>query len=291
MNIIYEIIYWIYQILENSSFLILAALGMAIIYGMMDITNMAQGEFMLVGAYTTVLLVNNCGVPFVIAIFCGTAATALLGYICDRTIFRKLYGRSLDSIVVSWGISIMLQQIIYIMFGPDIAGIDTPLGSFKIGNISYSWYRIILMIIAASVVAALAILFKNTKFGLHSRATMQNREIASTFGVNTYKMNSMTFMLGSALAGLVGALYAPLMGLAPTYGTNFLVESFVAVVVGGANPLAGTVLAGTGLGIVDGSLSILGGTFVGRIGILLIAIVSIRVLPKGFSGLVDKRRR
>ena len=150
------------------------------------------------------------------------------------------------------------------------------------------------MIIAASVVAALAVLFKNTKFGLHSRATMQNREIASTFGVNTYKMNSMTFMLGSALAGLVGALYAPLMGLTPTYGTNFLVESFesfVTVVVGGANPLAGTVLAGTGLGIVDGSLSILGGTFVGRIGILLIAIVSIRILPKGFSGLVDKRRR
>ena len=96
-------------------------------------------------------------------------------------------------------------------------------------------------------------------------------------------------MLGSALAGLVGALYAPLMGLTPTYGTNFLVESFVTVVVGGANPLAGTVLAGTGLGIVDGSLSILGGTFVGRIGILLIAIVSIRILPKGFSGLVDKR--
>ncbi len=291
MNIIYEIIYWIYQILENTSFLILAALGMAIIYGMMDITNMAQGEFMLVGAYTTVLLVNKCGVPFIIAILCGTAATALLGYICDRIIFRKLYGRSLDSIVVSWGISIMLQQIIYIMFGPDIAGIDTPLGSFKIGNISYSWYRILLMVIAASVVAALAVLFKNTKFGLHSRATMQNREIASTFGVNTYKMNSMTFMLGSALAGLVGALYAPLMGLTPTYGTNFLVESFVTVVVGGANPLAGTVLAGTGLGIVDGSLSILGGTFVGRIGILLIAIVSIRILPKGFSGLVDKRRR
>lgn len=291
MDILYEIIYWIYQILENSSFLILAAVGMAIIYGMMDITNMAQGEFMLVGAYTTVLLVNNCGLNFILAIIVGTGATALLGYVCDRIIFRKLYGRSLDSIVVSWGISIMLQQIIYILFGPDIPGIETPLGSFKIGNISYSRYRLILMLIAALVVLLLAVLFKKTKFGLHSRATMQNREIASTFGVNTYRMNSLTFMLGSALAGLVGALYAPLMGLTPTYGTNFLVESFVTVVVGGANPLIGTVLAGAGLGVVDGSLSILGGTFVGRIGILLIAIVTIRVLPRGFSGLVDKRRR
>lgn len=284
----YDVIYFIYQFLVSTSFLILAALGMAIIYGMMDITNMAQGEFMMLGAYTTVLLVNRAGCPFVLAVLCGTVVTALFGGLCDRLIIRRLYGRTLDSIVVTWGISIILQQLIYILFGPDLEGISTPFGSFKIGSVSYSVYRIMLIGIAVVLVLGFYLLFKLTKFGLHSRATMQNREIASAFGVNTYKINSLTFMLGSALAGLVGSLYAPLMGITPTMGTNFLTESFVTVVVGGANPLAGTVLAGTGLGLVEGTLSIFYGTFIGRIGILLIAILSIRILPNGFSGLVER---
>ena len=277
MQVGYDVIYFIYQFLVSTSFLILAALGMAIIYGMMDITNMAQGEFMMLGAYTTVLLVNRAGCPFMLAVLCGTVVTALFGGLCDRLIIRRLYGRTLDSIVVTWGISIILQQLIYILFGPDLEG-----------SVSYSVYRIMLIGIAVVLVLGFYLLFKLTKFGLHSRATMQNREIASAFGVNTYKINSLTFMLGSALAGLVGSLYAPLMGITPTMGTNFLTESFVTVVVGGANPLAGTVLAGTGLGLVEGTLSIFYGTFIGRIGILLIAILSIRVLPNGFSGLVER---
>lgn len=285
----YDVIYFIYQFLVSSSFLILAAIGMAIIYGMMDITNMAQGEFMMIGAYTTVLLVNRGNCPFVIAVLAGTVMTTSLGWFCDRVIIRRLYGRTMDSIVVTWGISIILQQLIYIVFGPDLAGISTPLGSFKIGQISYSIYRLLLIGVATVLVVGCFLLFRLTKFGLHSRATMQNREIASTFGVNTNRINSLTFMLGSALAGLVGSLYAPLMGITPTIGTNFLVESFVTVVVGGANPLAGTILAGTGLGLVEGTLSIFYGTFIGRIGILLIAILTIRVLPNGFSGLVEKR--
>ena len=281
-------VYYIYQFLDSATFLIMAGLGMSIIYGMMDITNLAQGEFMMVGAYTTVLLVNNVKMPFVIAVLGGTLVTTALGWVCDKLIFRRLYGRTMDSIVVSWGISILLCQLIYIIFGPDLPGITTPLGSIKIGNTSYSEYRLLLMVIAVVLIALVYALFKGTKFGLHSRATMQNREIASTFGVNTYRINSVTFMLGSALAGLAGSLYAPLMGITPTYGTNFLTEAFVTVIVGGTNPLAGTVLAGAGLGLVEGWLSILGGTFIGKIGILLIAIFSIRVLPKGFSGLVDK---
>ncbi len=287
MEVLYSVTYFLYQFLESTSFLILAALGMAIIYGMMDITNLAQGEFMMVGAYVTVLLVNRASVPFVIAIIGGTIVTAILGFLCDKLIFRRLYGRTMDSIVVSWGISIILCQLIYIIFGPDLPGIQTPLSSVNFGGTSYSIYRIILMLIAALLVFSIYLLFKCTKFGLHSRATMQNREIASTFGVNTDRINSATFMLGSALAGLVGSLYAPLMGITPTYGTNFLVQSFVTVIVGGANPIAGTVLAGAGLGLVEGWLSILYGTFIGKIGILVIAILAIRVLPKGFSGIVE----
>lgn len=288
MSILYDIINFLYQFLDSTTFLILAALGMAIIYGMMDITNLAQGEFMMVGAYVTVLLVNKASIPFILAVICGTLATVVLGAICDVLVFRRLYGRTMDSIVVSWGISILLSQLIYLIFGPDLAGIKTPLGAIKIGATSYSVYRILLMVIAAILIMAMYFLFKRTKFGLHSRATMQNREIASTFGINTNKMNSLTFMLGSGLAGLVGGLYAPLMGITPSYGTNFLVSSFVTVVVGGTNPLAGTLLAGSGLGLVQGSLQYAYGTFIGNIGILLIAILVIRILPNGFTGIIDK---
>lgn len=291
MEIIYKLIFFLYQFLECGSFLILASLGMAIIYGMMDITNLAQGEFMMIGTYTTVILVNQMGCPFVVAVLCGMIVTALFGFVCDKLIFRRLYGRTMDSIVVSWGISIILCQLIYIIFGPDMSSIEPPLNSIKIGGTSYSIYRLLLVVIAALLLLGIWLLFHFTKFGLHSRATMQNREIASTFGVNTNRMNSMTFMLGSGLAGLVGGLYAPLMGITPTIGTNFLTEGFVTVIVGGANPISGTLLAGSALGFVQGVLSIIYGTFIGRIGILLVAIVSIRFLPKGFSGIVDKRRR
>lgn len=278
---------YVYQFLDSFSFLVLAALGMAIIYGMMGITNMAQGELIMIGAYVTDILCTRCGMPLIVGILGGTVVTGLVGLVMDRLVMKRLYDRPLDSIVVTWGLSIAISQLIFIIFGPTMPGCAIPLGSFKVAGYSYSYYKLLLVAIAIALIIATFLVFKFTRFGLHSRATMQNREIANSLGVNANRMNTGTFMIGSALAGLCGGLYLPTMALTPSYGESFLVQSFVTVLVGGADPLVGTVLAGGGLGVVEGFLNMRLNTFYGKIGILLMAIIFIRILPNGFSGLYN----
>lgn len=276
---------YLYQFLDSASFLVLSALGMAIIYGMMGITNMAQGELIMIGAYVTNILHVNYHVPLAAAILGGTVFTGLVGLLMDRLIMRRLYDRPLDSVVATWGLSIAIAQGIFLIFGPSMPACEIPLGSFKLAGRSYSWYKLLLVAVAIVLILITFIVFKYTRFGLHSRATMQNRDIANSLGVNASRMNACTFMLGAALAGLCGGLYLPTMTLTPSYGESFLVQSFVTVLVGGADPLTGTVLASGGLGIVQSFLNMTLNTFYGKVGILLVAILCIRVLPKGFSGL------
>ncbi len=285
-----EIFAFVYQFIDSFAFLVLAALGMAIIYGMMGITNMAQGELIMIGAYVTDISVCNYGLPLVVGIGLGTIVTGFVGLLMDRLVIKRLYDRPLDSVVATWGLSIAISQLIYIIFGPSMASVSIPFGSFKVAGNSYSYYRLLLIAIALILIVLTYLLFKYTRFGLHSRATMQNREIANSLGVNANKMNAGTFMLGSALAGLCGGLYLPTMSLTPSYGESFLVQSFVTVLVGGADPLLGTVLAGGGLGVVESVLNMKFNTFYGKIGILIMAIIFIRILPNGFSGYYNSVR-
>jgi len=274
--------------MDSFAFLILSAIGLAIIFGMMGIINLAHGEFIMLGAYITTISAV-AGVPLPLAIAIGTMGVAIFGYIVDRLIICRLYGRTMDSVVATWGISMIMGQGILILFGPSLQGVSTPLGSIVIGGASYSVYRIVLFFIAIFLLAFMYWLFMHTKFGLLSRATMQKREIAQSLGVNTNRMYSFTFMLGSAFAGLAGGLYASTMAVSPNFGTGFLMPSFVTVIVGGANPLIGTLLSGGLLGMVNSVLSGIWGTFYGRLGLLLVAIIVIRLIPSGFSGLVEKK--
>lgn len=167
---------------------------------------------------------------------------------------------------------------------------STPFSSIAVGNDQFSIYRLLLFLILLFLLGLVYFVFNRTDFGLHARATMQKCDIAASLGVNSNKMYALTFMIGSALAGLAGGLYAPTMTISPTYGNNFMMQSFVTVIVGGRNPLVGTVLSGSVLGIVNSTLSMVFGTFAGRIGLLIVAILFIRICPTGFSGLVDKIR-
>jgi len=277
----------IYQFMDSFSFLILAAIGLAIIFGMMGVINLAHGEFIMLGAYITTLT-SLAGIPIPLAILFGTLGVGLFGFIIDKLIIRHLYGRPLDSVVATWGISLMMGQGMLILMGPSLQGLSTPLGSFSIGGINYSTYRLILTIIAILLLVLLYWIFMHTNFGLKSRATMQNEEIARSLGTNTKRMYTLTFVIGSMFAGLTGGLYSFTMTIGPTFGAGFLMESFVTVIVGGVNPLVGTVMAGGTLGVVHSGLSYLFGTFIGRVGLLIAAILFIRLWPTGFSGLVEK---
>jgi branched-chain amino acid transport system permease protein len=279
----------LYQFQVSFSFLLLSAIGLAVIFGMMGVINLAHGEFMMLGAYITTIAATQ-GVPLVLAILIAALGVAAFGAIVEMLVVRRLYGRLLDSVAATWAVGLILSQGMLILTGPSMQGVSSPFGSFTVGQTSYSWYRVVLGVISVILLALLYLLFMNTTFGLRARATIQDPAIARALGVDTPRMYTMTFALGSALAGLAGGLFALTATIVPFFGTNYIVEAFVTVIVGGANALVGTPLAAVLLGAINAALGTEYGLYIGRVGLLLTTILIIRVLPDGISGLVERWR-
>ncbi len=276
----------LFQFLDSFAFIVLAAIGLAIIFGMMGVINLAHGEFIMVGAYGTTLA-YNAGVPLLLAIPVGVLATTVMGLVLERSVVRRLYDRPLDSMVATFALGLALTQLTRIVFGNSLSSIGIPLGAIQYGQFSYSMYRVLLSGVALAVLGAAYAVFTRTEFGIRARATIQDADTASAMGVETDRMYTVTFGIGSALAGLTGALYAPTMSIVPGMGSSFLVEAFVAVVTGGASVLLGTTLAGGGLGLVNALFSNVYGTFIGQIALLFVAVLILRFLPDGLSGAVE----
>lgn len=278
-----------YQFGDAFAFLVLSACGLAIIFGMMGVINLAHGEFIMCGAYVTVMT-KTIGLPLPLAILCGALVAGLFGILLERLVIRHLYGRPLDTIVATWGISLIVTQGTLIVLGSTMQGTGTPLGSFTFGALSFSFYRIVLMVAALAILAGLYLIFNKTRFGILARATIQVPHMAGSLGVNTGYIYSLTFGLGAALAGLAGGLYAPTMTLVPTMGSSFIVEAFVTVVVGGADVFLGTAPAAAILAIVKATLTSWYGQLFGQIGLLIAVILVIRLLPNGISGFLLRGR-
>jgi urea ABC transporter permease protein UrtB len=279
----------LYQFADNFAFLVLCATGLAIVFGMMGIINLAHGEFIMVGAYITVFTAH-AGLPLPLAMASGTAGAGAIGAVLERLVIRHLYGRPFDSIVATWAISLIASQGMLIIAGPTMPSIGTPLGSFTLGGVSFSAYRLVFLAAAIGELAAIYWLFMHTRFGIYARATVQRPDMARALGLDTDRVYAATFSLGAALAGLTGALYAPTMSLVPTMGTGFIVQAFVTVVVGGGDVLLGTAPAGAILGAIQTWLTAAYGTMIGKVGLLLAVIIVVRTMPKGISGWINQRR-
>ena len=276
------------QMADSIAFITLAAIGLTVIFGMMGVINLAHGEFIMMGAYITTLSVNVVGLPLPVAMILGALGTAVFGAIVERTIVRRLYGRLLDSMIVTFGLGLILTQGTRIIFGNSLQSIGTPFG--EVPGYTYSAYRVLLLFAAIAVLGGAYLVFTRTEFGIQARATIQDAETARSMGVDTDRMYTVTFAIGSGLAGLTGALYAPSATIVPGMGQSFLVESFVTVVTGGSTVLLGTTLAGGVLGTIDAIFSNLYGNFIGQIALLLTAIIVIRLLPDGLTGLAHTVR-
>ncbi|HEY0201806.1 MAG TPA: branched-chain amino acid ABC transporter permease [Burkholderiaceae bacterium] len=279
----------VYQVADAFAFLVLASLGLAVIFGMMGVINLAHGELIMCGAYVTVTAARS-GLPLWLAMACGALAAGAVGMVAERLFIRRLYGRPFDSIVATWALSLIGSQGTLILVGPSLAGLGTPLGSVTLGGTSFAAYRFVLIAIALALLLGLYLLFMHTGFGRKSRATMQNAQMARALGTPTDRLHTLTFGLGSALAGLTGALYAPTMVMIPTMGATFIVQAFVTVVVGGANVLLGVAPAALALGSIQAALTGVWGNTIGQLGLLVAAMVVIRCLPGGFSELRWRRR-
>jgi branched-subunit amino acid ABC-type transport system permease component len=272
-----------FGILYAIATLVLLSLGLAVVFGMMGVINLAQAEFLMLGAYT-VLTVTTRGGSVWLGIALAPLVVGLLGIVVERTIIRFLYGRMLDTMLATWGLSLALVGLVTIVFGPTTEGVATPLGHLVIGRYTISHYTILVIAAAAGALALTYTLFNYTDVGMVARATMQNAEMVAGLGVDPRLVYMGTFAYGAALAGLGGAIVAPLTGVVPTLGLAFIAKIFITVIVGGPVILLGTTAASTVLGLVESVVSFASTPIYGQVAMLLVAILLLRLLPQGISG-------
>ena len=271
-------------VLDALSFvliLVLVASGLVIVFGMMGIINLAHGELFLLGAYT-VVVAQGLGVPFWLAALLAPVVVGVFGLAIEFLVIRFIVHRPLDTILATWGLSIAIKQLVVLGFGPGSHSVALPLaGAVTVGAFTYPAYRIVLMVVAAAVIAGTGFVLVRTRFGLLARAVIARPGTAASLGINTGAVNRTSFAIGAGLAGLAGALVAPLISVDPQMGLGFLVPAFLAILVGGASSMTG-LLAGSGL--VGGLDSFLGGWIspvLAQITVFVMAILVIRMRPGG----------
>lgn len=276
-----------------GSILLLAALGLAITYGLMGVINMAHGELIMIGAYATYLVQGlfRSYLPsmfdwyLIAAIPVAFMASALVGAALERSVIRFLYGRPLETLLATWGISLMLMQLVRSIFGAQNVGVENPSwmsgGWAVLPNLSLPYNRIFIVLFAVLVLIGVWLLISKTRLGLFVRGVTQNRPIASCMGVNTARIDTYAFALGSGIAGLAGCALSQIGNVGPDLGQSYIVDSFMVVVLGGVGQLAGTVYAAMGLGILNKFLEGWAGAVLAKIAILVFIIIFIQKRPQG----------
>jgi len=275
-------------IISGFGSLVIVSLGLAIIFGMMEIINLAHGEFMMVGAYATAIAYTE-GIPLIVCVLLGGVAAGVMGLVVERLVLQHLYERPVDSMVATWGLSLVLIQSVLIVFGPNFAGVDTPFGTVSYGAYSASAYQLVLGGVAVAMLGVLYLIFHYTEYGLHARATMQDAESARSLGIDTSRVYMVTFFIGSVVTGIAGGLFAPVISIVPTLGSSFIIEAFVTVIVGGASVLLGVASGGLSLSVINGVAAQGVGALAGRVALLLTAILIIRIYPDGLSDYLEGR--
>lgn len=277
------------QALSGIATLLLISLGLAIVFGMMRVINLAHGEFLMLGAYSAILAVQAGVNLWVAMLVVAPLCVGLIGAVVERLIIRRLYGRMVDTMLATWGLSLALVGAVTMIFGNTVAGFSAPLGSVQIGAYSTSGYGLFLIAATAALLATIWAVLRFTPAGLIARGTMQNAGMAAALGVPTERVYALSFAAGAAVSGLAGALIAPMSGVVPTMGTAYIARSFITVITGGAAMLAGT---GSAAGLL-GSVNTLG-TFattpvLGEVLMLAVAILLLRLLPQGITGRFFRR--
>ena len=280
-----------------GSILLLAALGLAITYGLMGVINMAHGELIMIGAYTTYVTQNlfRAHLPgafdwyLLCAVPASFMAAAAVGMILERSVIRWLYGRPLETLLATWGISLMLIQAVRTIFGAQNVQVENPVwmsgGVEVLAGVVLPYSRIVIIFFAGAVLLAIWLVLTRTRLGLFVRGVTQNRAMASCVGVPTARVDTWAFGLGSGIAGLAGCALSQIGNVGPDLGQAYIVDSFMVVVLGGVGQLAGTVYAALGLGVVNKLLESWSGAVIAKITVLLFIIVFIQKRPQGMFAL------
>ena len=278
--------------LSIASIWLIAAIGLTIIYGTVGVINMAHGEFIMLGAYTSYALQSSLGLPFLLCLPASFAVVALVGLVIERGLIRYLYNRPLDTLLATWGVSLVLMQGVRLIFGSDPKYIAVPeifQSNVEVGFASLSVFRLVVLAITALIVAATAWLFYRTRFGMQVRAVMQNKEMAASFGINADRVYMTTFAIGAGLAGVAGSLFGVLAIVLPTMGTAYVVQAFLVVVVGGGT-LMGSVAAAGLTGELQSVFAFVTNDTFARFLLYVLIVVFLRFRPRGLFAVAKGRR-
>jgi urea transport system permease protein len=282
--------------LSLGSVLLLAAIGLAITFGVMGVINMAHGEMVMVGAYTTFVVQETIRTSYpaafdyslLIAVPLAFVVAGAIGVLIERTIIRFLYGRPLETLLATWGLSLILQQAVRTIFGPNNREVGNPSwmsGAFDLGQITITYNRLWILCFALAVFVILLAMLRFTRLGLEMRAVTQNRRMAASMGIATSRVDALTFGLGSGIAGIAGVALSQIDNVSPNLGQSYIIDSFMVVVFGGVGNLWGTLVGAFTLGIANKFLEPVAGAVLGKIAILVLIILFIQKRPRGLFAL------
>ncbi len=282
--------------LSLGSVLLLAAIGLAITFGVMGVINMAHGEMVMLGAYTTFVVqeIIRTSAPWLfdwsllIALPLAFLVAGAVGVAIERGVIRFLYGRPLETLLATWGLSLILQQAVRTIFGPTNRQVGTPdwmTGSIELGGLSLAMNRVVIILFALAVFAALIVFLRRSRFGLHMRAVTQNRAMASSMGIRTNWVDALTFGLGSGIAGIAGVALSQIDNVSPNLGQAYIIDSFMVVVFGGVGNLWGTLVGAMTLGVANKLMEPWAGAVLAKIFVLVFIILFIQKRPRGLFAL------
>jgi urea transport system permease protein len=282
--------------LSLGSVLLLAAIGLAITFGVMGVINMAHGEMVMLGAYTTFVVQEVIRTRYpqlfdyslFIAVPLAFLVSGAVGVLIERSIIRFLYGRPLETLLATWGLSLVLQQAVRTAFGPTNREVGNPSwmsGAFDLGQITITYNRLWILVFTLAVFAILLAMLRFTALGLEMRAVTQNRRMAASMGIATSRVDALTFGLGSGIAGIAGVALSQIDNVSPNLGQSYIIDSFMVVVFGGVGNLWGTLVGAFTLGIANKFLEPVAGAVLGKIAILVLIILFIQKRPRGLFAL------
>ena len=269
--------------------LALMSIGLAVIFGMMRIINLAHGEFMVMGSYSAAVAAHHHVNIWIAILIVPPITVAIIGAVIERVIIRHLYGRMVETMLATWGLSLFIVGVLTMIFGDHTEGVPTPLPGIRIGDYQASGYGLFVIFMSAVTIAGVYVVLRTTRLGLLARGTMQNAEMAAALGVDTSRIYATTFAFGAGLAGLAGGILAPISGVFPSIGGSYIGRAFITVIGGGPAPLLGTVTASAIFGFINQLATFVSNPVYGEVALLAAAVILIRLLPNGITGRYFRR--
>ena len=272
------------EIIYMIAFLVLTSAGLAVVFGMMRVINLAHGEFVMVGGYTTIACAKaDINIYFAMLVI-SPLVVGILGLLVERLVVRQLYGRMIDTMLATWGLSLLIVGIVTFIFGNTAVSVPAPIPGYELGDFQMGGYNLFIIGIATLLILCMWLVMRFTRLGLIARGAMQSADVASSLGYDPKRVYMWTFTVGAALSGLAGGVLAPLTGLLPSSGGAYIAKAFITVITGGAAVITGTLSSSVIFGTINQLVSFGSTPVIGEIAMLAFAVVLLRLMPQGITG-------